>query len=77
VARTVYICGFSIWCCWKPFISEKERLNAAGAAISPCGELVYICACGGDPAGKDEDNDVRATCIVAAQRRAGGGGGSE
>jgi hypothetical protein len=48
-------------------MSEKERLKAAGAAMSPCGELAYIGGCGGDPAGKDEDTAERATCIVAAQ----------
>jgi len=35
VVRTVYICGFSMACCWKPFMSEKDRLKPAGAAMSP------------------------------------------
>lgn len=66
MARTVYICGFSMACCWKPFMSEKERLKP-GAAMSPWGELAYMGCGGGEPAGKELDSVVRATCIVAAQ----------
>ena len=78
----MYIWGFSMACCWKPFMSEKERLKL-GAAMMPCGELLYMGAggCCEEPAGKDEEaSDERATCI--ATRRAGGragdsGGGAE
>lgn len=47
-------------------MSEKERLKP-GAAMSPWGELAYMGCGGGEPAGKELDSVVRATCIVAAQ----------
>ena len=49
-------------------MSEKDRLKP-GAAMSPWpwGELAYMAACGGEPAGKEDETDERATCIMSAQ----------
>ena len=48
-------------------MSEKDRLKP-GAAMRPCGELAYMgCCWGGEPAGKEAESEVRATCMVFAQ----------